>query len=658
MEKKRELTSQAYTEIPAGHEYEPVIKDHENVPEFTYQAVILGIILSVVFGTANAYLGLKVGMTVSASIPAAVISMAVLRKLFKRATILENNMAQTVGSAGESLAAGVIFTIPALILLNLSPGIGLIFSLSLLGGILGVLFMIPLRNFLIVREHGRLPFPEGTACAEVIVAGESGGNRANLVFQGVMIGGIYKFIMSGLKLWSEEPEWHIPGLRNFVVGFDSMPALLGVGYIIGPKIACYMLAGGVLGWWVFIPLISFLGATITQPVYPGKELISGMDAWAVWTNYIRYVGAGAVALGGFVSLFKSIPTIVTSFAAGFRELSGGINFKIQKGVRRTQQDLPMAVVLGGALIIFACLWLMPQIPGGVIVPLLMVLFTFFFVTVSSRIVGIVGSSSNPVSGMTIATLLLTSYFLYRAGYTGSDGIIAALSIGAVVCIGIAIAGDTSQDLKTGYLVGATPYKQQIGECLGVLFSAMVIGVTVYILNESYGIGSKDLPAPQANLMKMVVEGVMRNTLPWTLVLVGAGSALVAELFGVPSLAFAVGLYLPLHLSTPIILGGIIRGWLDAKCTDKAENNERNEKGILYSSGLIAGEALMGVVLAIYVFMMDRKWITLDIDYSSQLAAMNPNWASISTWLSIFMLMLVAISLERVIMGGKREGKKE
>jgi len=633
---KRTLSKRAYHPIPEGEEYIPVIDDQERISEFSWAAVGLGVILAIVFGMANAYLGLKVGMTVSASIPAAVISMAILRGLFKRGTILENNMAQTVGSAGESLAAGVIFTIPSLILLNLNPTMWEIFFMSLLGGILGILFMIPLRRFLIVKEHGKLPYPEGTACAEVIVAGEAGGNKAKLVFLGVLVGGIYKFLMSGWKLWVEEPEWTLPRLKNLLVGFDSMPALLAVGYIIGPRIAAYMLAGGILGWWVFIPLISFLGAHLSTTVYPAKELISNMDAWGIWTTYIRYIGAGAVAFGGIISLAASIPTIFSSFSAGFKELIFSMNKNGKEGYMRTKKDIPMHFVLLGIFVIFMALWFLPKIPGGFLVPLLMVIFTFFFVTVSSRIVGIVGSSSNPVSGMTIATLLITSFVLYKTGYTGDVGVIAALSIGAIVCIAIAIAGDTSQDLKTGFLVGATPWKQQLGEMLGVLFSAMAIGYTVYLLHQSYGIGTDKLPAPQAQLMAMVVKGVMENSLPWALVFVGAISALVAELFGVPSLAFAVGLYLPLHLSTPIIIGGLVKGYLDKKYKDPEMNDTMNEKGILYSSGLIAGEALTGVIIASIV----AKWTDFfpkEVTYKS-------------AWLSLIMLSIVTISLIYVVFG--------
>lgn len=615
--------------------YIPFVTDDKNIPEFSWQAVFLGIILAIVFGMANAYLGLRVGMTVSASIPAAVISMAVLRGLFKQATVLENNMSQTIGSAGESLAAGVIFTIPALFVWGLNPDLWEIFFMSLLGGILGVLFMIPLRQYLIVKEHGRLPYPEGTACAGVIVAGEKGGEKAKLVFLGVLIGGIYKFLMSGMKLWHEEPEWHIPGIKNLIFGFDSMPALLAVGYIVGPRISAVMLAGGLLGWWVFIPIISFLGAHLNAAVYPATELISNMDAWAIWDRYIRYIGAGAVAFGGLVSLVSSLPTIFSSFKAGFLELIKG--FRFDSNIKtRTNKDIPMMYVLGGIVLIFFILWFLPQIPGGFLIPFLMIIFTFFFVTVSSRIVGIVGSSSNPVSGMTIATLLITSYLLYRYGYTGNSGMMAALAVGAVVCIAIAIAGDTSQDLKTGYLVGATPWKQQIGEMIGVLFSAMFIGFTLYLLHKTYGIGSKALPAPQANLMALVIKGVMQNTLPWTLVFIGVGSALVAELLGVPSLAFSVGLYLPLHLSVPIIVGGFIKWYIDRKFSNNKEYETINEKGILYSSGLIAGEALFGVILAGFAY------------FGIKLNFINVVTGNMLSIVSVIMFIFVAMSLLKVL----------
>ena len=608
-QEKRGLPKEAYGNCD-GDDYQPYISPKEEPPEFTFKAVFLGVILAVVFGAANAYLGLKVGMTVSASIPAAVISMGVLRTLAKsfglKVSILENNMAQTVGSAGESLAAGVIFTIPALILMGVKPSLFQIFLLALLGGWLGVLFMIPLRRFLIVREHGKLPYPEGAACAEVLVAGEAGGSKAKTVFAGVTLGAIYKILMdkAGFFLWKEEVEWHVPYLKKGAFGFNVLPALLGVGYIIGPKIAAFMLAGAVLGWLGLIPFIAMLGENLPTAVYPSTVPIAQMDCWAIWNNYLRYIGAGAVAFGGVVSLLKALPVIFSSFKVGMAEIfSSKFNkSKADGGEKRTQRDLPLNVVMIFVCALSILIWLLPQVPLGLLGTILVVLFTFFFVTVSSRIVGLVGSSSNPASGMTIATLLATSLILAACGYSGTEGAVAAISVGAIACIGICIAGDTSQDLKTGFLVGATPRRQQIGELIGVLGSALFVGGTLYVLHTSYGIGSKDLAAPQATLMKMVVEGVLNQSLPWGFVLFGAFSALAVELMGIGSLPFAIGLYLPIHLSTPIMLGGLIRyAFEEWRNVDEPTKDCLREDGILYSSGLIAGDALLGVLLAPLVY---------------------------------------------------------
>ncbi len=587
-------------------------RGEESPREATLRALVLGVILAVVFGAANAYLGLKAGMTVSASIPAAVVSMGVLRKLFKDVSILENNMTQTIGSAGESLAAGVIFTVPALILMGFSPDWFTIFLMAVAGGFLGVLFMIPLRRYLIVDEHERLPYPEGAACAEVLKAGECGGEGASIVFKGLGMGMLVKLLYDrhGFYIFKETVEARLSFMNKALVGADLLPSLLGVGYIIGPRIASYMAAGGVLGWLVFIPLIHMLGSAAggveSAVIFPASIPVSSMDAWAIWNNYIRYIGAGAVAFGGVMSLLRSVPVIVESFLRGFsgllREFDGS---KGEVGddeeLPRTERDIPMKYVLGGALLMALFIWWTPAFGLGLTGTLMVMAFTFFFVTVSSRIVGLVGSSSNPASGMTIATLLATSLILYLSGMRGESGMIAAVTVGAIVCIAICIAGDTSQDLKTGWLVGATPWRQQLGEFLGVLASAFFIGGTVYMLHKSYGIGSSALPAPQANLMKMVVEGVMKQNLPWGFVLVGALSALVVEMLGIESLPFAIGLYLPLSLSTTVLAGGLIRGAFEWRFPEGEGKASAREAGVLLSSGLIAGDALTGVVLAPLVY---------------------------------------------------------
>jgi putative OPT family oligopeptide transporter len=586
----------------SGEDYIPKVPAHEEQDELTAQAILLGVMLSVIFGAANAYLGLRVGMTVSASIPAAVIGMGVLRGIFKRGSLLETNMVQTVGSAGESLAAGVIFTVPALILLSREyesdpPGLFMIFSLACLGGLLGVLFMIPLRRFLMVKEHKVLPFPEGTACAEVLSAGQEGGGAATLVFKGLGIGAIYKLIMHfGKKahLLTSGVEWSLPSLGKAAVGIDLEASLLGVGFILGPQIGGYMMAGAVLGWLVFIPAIGFLAAGATTPLYPSPELVSAMSVGDIWNYYIRYIGAGAVAFGGVLSLFKALPMIYQTLTSG---VLGGAE---EQGEQlRTQKDLESKYVFGGVAFIAFLLLVMPFFKLSLVGVFCLVFFSFFFTTVSARIVGIVGSSSNPASGMTIATLLATALLLKSLGYTGTAGMLAAITIGSIVCIGICIGGDTSQDLKTGFLVGATPWKQQVGELIGVLASAACVGATLYILDSATPLGSKALPAPQATLMKLVVQGVMDGNLPWGFVSLGVFTGLAVELLGIGCLPFAVGLYLPFSLSAPIMVGGLIR-WLYDTRLHESVRKIKVDRGILLASGLIAGEALMGVVLAMQV----------------------------------------------------------
>ncbi|MFH1688857.1 MAG: oligopeptide transporter, OPT family [Candidatus Eisenbacteria bacterium] len=588
MSEKKRLGEEAYGGCE-GDCYTPYVEHHETMREFTLRAVIVGILVGIVFGAANAYIGLKVGITVGASIPAAVIAIAVSK--FWRSSVLENNMVQTVGSAGESLAAGVIFTIPALIVLGFMPQLSKIFVLSVVGGLLGVFFMIPLRKHLIVREHGRLPYPEGTACAEVLVAGDHGGTMVKRVMAGVGIGALYKFIMEGMELWSYKPEWDIRGIRGARIGGEITPALLGVGYVIGPRIAGIMLAGGAVGWLVLIPIIKMMGSGLSEPLYPATTLIRDMGPADIWNNYIRYIGAGAVAFGGLVTLIRAIPTMVRSFGSGVKEVArdraGG-----STGVRRTALDLPVKYVMAGALGLGVLAWLLPQIPVNAVGAILIVVFSFFFVTVSSSIVGLVGSTSNPASGMTIGTLLATSLIFLGLGWTGQAGMIGAITVGAVVCI----ASDTSQDLKTGFLVGATPRLQQYGEIIGVLSSALVIGWVVFFLHRVYGIGSEELPAPQAVLMSMVVKGVLTMSLPWTLVFIGVFIAACIELLGIPSLPFSVGLYLPIRLSTPIMVGGIVRQ-LTERVKESDLRHRLRERGVLYGSGLIAGGGVMGIIVA-------------------------------------------------------------
>lgn len=581
--------------------FKPFIPANKTVPEFTPTSIILGVLLAVLFGGANAYLGLRVGMTVSASIPAAVISMGVIRVILKKDSVLENNIVQTIGSAGESVAAGAIFTLPALFLWadewgTQPPGLLEIAIIAFIGGCLGILFMVPLRKALIVQEHGVLPYPEGMACAEVLLAGETGGSKAGTVFAGLGIAAAYKFITDGLKVFPSEVHYEIPAYPGSGVGIDVLPALLGVGYICGPKISSYLFAGGTLGWFVLMPLIVLFGADITM--FPATVSISQLYAeggsFAIWTNYIKYIGAGAVAAGGIISLVKSLPLIIKTFGQAMKGFGKGVYSD-----ERTNQDLPMPFILFGILALVVTIWLIPIVPVNLFSALLIVVFGFFFATVSSRMVGLIGSSNNPVSGMAIATLLFATFALKATGQTGQEGMTAAIAIGSIICIIAAIAGDTSQDLKTGYILGATPKKQQIGELIGVFASAIAIGGILYLLNAAWGYGSAELPAPQAMLMKMIVEGVMGGNLPWTLVFTGVFIAVVVEVLGIPVLPFAVGLYLPIHLSTPMMVGGLIKLFFEKKKgLDEKKRKDTLEQGVLFSSGLIAGEGLIGICLAV------------------------------------------------------------
>ncbi len=583
-------------------EFKPYISADKNLPELTATSIILGIILAIVFGAANAYLGLRVGLTISASIPAAVISMGICRGLLRRDNILENNMVQTIGSAGESLAAGAIFTMPALFMWAkegavANPSVATIAVIAMLGGTLGVLFMIPLRNALIVEEHGTLPYPEGTACSEVLLAGEEGGSSARSVFAGLGIAAVYKFIADGLKVFPSEIAYDFKNYKGAGCGMDVLPSLVGVGFICGPKISSYMFGGGVLAWFVLMPLIFVFGSALPDVVYPATKTIAELGTGGLWSNYIRYIGAGAVACGGMISLIKSFPMIIRAFKKSMAALKNK-----QETYTRTTKDLPLNFVLIVSAVIAVLLWLIPAVPVSLGGAILIVIFGFFFVTVSARMVGIVGSSNNPVSGMTIATLLITTIILKVTGNIGTGGMIAAITIGSVICIAAAIAGDVSQDLKTGYIVGATPWKQQVGEIFGVLASAVAIGFVMYILNAGYGFGSAELPAPQAGMMKMIVEGVMSGNLPWALVFVGVFIALIAELFGIPVLPFAVGMYLPIYTTTGIMVGGVIRFIFDRKKGTETEKKARANRGVLFASGMIAGEGLVGVLLAVFAFV--------------------------------------------------------
>lgn len=574
-------------------EFKPFVPAEKEMKEFSITAVIVGVLLAVVFGAANAYLGLRVGMTVSASIPAAVVSMGILRGLLRRNSILESNLVQTIGSAGESLAAGAIFTLPALFLWAEegkaeTPDLFTITALALCGGVLGVLFMVPLRKALIVKEHGVLPYPEGTACADVLLAGEEGGSGAKTVFFGMGFAALIKYIVDGMKIIPAAVMVPVRSLKT-LFSVQVYPALIGVGYICGVRIASYMFAGAVLGWFVLIPaIVSFGGESILYPgTVPIATLYNEGGASAIWNSYIRYIGAGAVAAGGIISLVKTLPLLFSTFYDAVK----AVRSKKEKSEKRTERDLDIRVVIGGIVLFALLIWLVPALPISFSGAWLVILFGFFFATVSSRMVGLVGSSNNPVSGMTIATLLLVTAWLKATNTIGMPGMIAAISIASVICIVAALAGDTSQDLKTGFLLGATPRRQQIGELIGVVVSAVTIGGVMMLLNHAWQFGSEALAAPQATLMKMITEGVMEGNLPWTLIFIGVFIGVAVEFMGVPVLPVALGLYLPFELSASILVGGILRYVSSGKKKD-------DEGGILFCSGLIAGEGLMGIVLAL------------------------------------------------------------
>ena len=565
-------------------------KRDTSVVEFSITSIILGVLLAVLFGGANAYLGLRVGMTVSASIPAAVISMGIIRVLLRKDSILESNMVQTIGSAGESVAAGAIFTLPVLFMwaeegISGFPGYMEITAICICASILGILFMVPLRNALIVKEHMTLPYPEGTACAKVLVAGKEKKSEASWVFIGLVIAGIYKFIVDGVRLFGSQIHYEFKKLKGAGIGVDVLPALISVGYICGFRIASFMLAGGIISWLALMPVISMFGNDIV--LFPGDVLIGSMTSNQLWSNYIRYIGAGAVAAAGIISLVKSLPMLCNAFVSSFSKE----NRKFQAEGGRSERNIPMKwiIILVAVISLFICLT--PNIPVNFLGTILIIIFGFFFATVSSRMVGLVGSSNNPVSGMTIATLIISAVAMKMSGMGSAAAMTGTIAVGSIICIISAIAGDTSQDLKTGYILGATPMKQQIGEIIGVIAASLSISGVLYLLNNAWGYGSKELSAPQATLMKLVVEGVMEGNLPWNLILVGVAIAVAVELMGIESLPFAVGMYLPIHLSMGIMIGGIIR-----RIVEKVRKSGV-ERGILFTSGMIAGEGLVGILLA-------------------------------------------------------------
>ncbi len=589
----------------------PHVSAEKSPTEFSIKATILGMLLALLFAVGNAYLALRVGMTISASIPAAVISMAILRSCWKKVTILENNIVQTMSSVGEGLAAGVVFTIPALFLLDAGPSMFKIFQLSMLGGILGILFMIPIRRYVIVEEHHRLPFPEGLACAEILKAGEEGLGGAKLALWSIIAGATYKLFTNVFFLWNEIASFTLRFYQRTLFSMDCTPALLGVGFIIGPRVAATVFVGGAIGWWVIIPLISLFGQSQT-PIFPGTVPVYSMDANDLWSNYVRYIGAGAVAAGGLLTLFKMCPVLVKTVHQGAKELK--TIFHPPKKVIRTDKDIPLSYLFLGSLAIVLYLWLYPPFHLNLITILLVTILGFFFVAVTSITVGLVGSSSNPVSGMAITTLLLTCLIFLGLGWTERVYLIAAITMASVTNIAICLGGTTSQDLKTGFMLGSTPRSQQLAEIVGLILPAAAIGGTLYLLHHTYGFGSREMPAPQATLMALIAKGVIAKELPVTLVMIGVALGVLLQFLGISVLAFAIGLYLPLSLSTSVMVGGIVHYLVKRFGTHK----DRVHRGILAASGMVAGNACMGVVVALLA--------VLNVIPAAQAGKLNNMWS--------------------------------
>lgn len=595
MAEKKKLSHNAYGGIK-GEDYVPFVPTDVAMPEVSAISIIVGILFACIFAAANVYLGLQVGMTIAAGIPASILGATLLKAIFKRNNILEANMIQSIAAMGESIAGGIIYTLPAIIIWGMDLKLSTIVLCTALGGLLGVVFVIPFRKYLIVEQHGELIFPEGMAAAEVLVTGMEGGSGLKTVLTGIAGGAIFKFCSAALKIWQEAPEWVLKPYQGSIIGVNAMASLVGVGFIVGIDVALYMFGGALVAWFGLIPLIKYVGAGLTSPLFPSAQLIADMGSWDIWSQYIRYIGAGAVATGGFISLAKSLPTIIKSFKTAMKGLGGDKGTSTQK---RTDIDTPLTWVLAAAILVFIGGIFLPGIKIGVIGSILAVLFSFFFAVVSARMAGIIGVSNNPVSGMTIATLLFVTGVLKLVGYQGNEGMLVAITAGAVVCIAIAVAGGVSQSLKTTYIIGGTPKKVEWGMYSGVFIASLAAGGVLLLLHNTYGLGSEALAAPQATLMSMVVEGVMTAQLPWALVIVGAVIGIFCELAGLPILPVALGLYLPIHLSAAILTGGIIRKLVEKKFkNNESQTKLQTERGILLSSGLVAGDALTGIVVAL------------------------------------------------------------
>jgi len=616
-ERTKGLSKQAYGGCD-GSAYVPYIPTTEVMPELTGYSIIMGVLFAIVFAAANTYLGLKVGMTISAGIPGAILATGLLKGIFRRNNILEANMVASLAAMGESIAGGIIFVLPALILLGFGLSITTIVIVTVIGGLMGVFFVTPVRRYLVVEEHGTLIYPESMAAAEVLVTGSEGGTGFRTVLLGMGAGAVYKLFSGGFLFWGENASYTIKSYQGTIVGVDTIASLMGVGFIVGTKTSSLMLGGSIVAWLGIIPLIKFFGGAVPTPVFPSTVPIAEMDAFAIWSNYIRYIGAGAVAAGGFLSLIKSLPTIIVSF----RKATAGMRKGTAGTVSRMDHEAPLTWVLGAAVLGFLLTWLVPAVGGGPVGALMAVIFSFFFAVVSGRMVGMIGASNNPVSGMTIAALLIVTTVLKLMGNVGKPGMTTALMIGGVICVAIAVAGGTAQSLKTTFVIGGNPRNVQLGMFGALAIASVAAAGTLILLNTAYGIGDVAVPAPQATLMRLIVEGIMTAQLPWTLVLVGVALAGFCFMAGIPILAVALGIYLPFGLNAAIFTGGMVRNLVEKRMaagaaeTDAAmaegkrtgksiedvkaalgvAKDKAIEKGVLLASGLVAGDALIGIVI--------------------------------------------------------------
>lgn len=581
--------------------FKPFVSMDTVMPEASIVSIIMGIIFAMVFAAANVYLGLKTGITIAAALPASILGTGLLKVLFRRNSILEANLVAATAAVGESIAGGIIFTLPAIIIWGKDLSVLSIAMITILGGLIGMLFVVPFREYLIVEEHGKLMFPESVAAYEILVNANKGGEGFKTVLKGLGMGGAFKFMSGGFGLWSEGPSWVIAKLGT-AFGFNAVASLLGVGFIVGTGVASLMFAGAVLAWFGFIPLIKFIGMGVDTPIFPATSLIRDMSPIAIWSYYIRYIGAGAVAIGGFISLAKSAPAIISSFREAMKGLSAE---KAAHHVERQHIDTPLTWVGAGAIAVFLITWLVPlasSVPKiGFAVAILVIFFSFFFGVVSSRMCGLMGASNNPVSGMTIASLLVIASVIKMSGINPELGKVLAIMAAGIVCVSIATSGGVAQSLKHTYLIGGTPKKIEWSMYLGLVFAAFAAGGVVLMLHNAFGLGSSAVPAPQAGLMQMLAEGVMTGNIPWTLVIIGAAMGVLIELLGLPILPIALGLYLPISLSSAILTGAVVRKIVDKKySSDKVEGANRAEKGILLCSGLVAGDALIGILIAVFI----------------------------------------------------------